>query len=132
MDIAVGIGLILLLCLSITYGIIMDILEIQKIVGQGRSGEFILSRDDCENIYEFFKAKEKERFGAINTISKCEETTSDVELYNMGLHDELEILKGMSVIRVPGGWIYRNYMEQVGGTWQASSVFVPFDNEYLT
>ncbi len=54
------------------------------------------------------------------------------KLYNMDLHDELEIWKGMYVIRVPGGWIYRNDMEQAGGTWQDSSVFVPFDNEYQT
>ncbi len=69
----------------------MDILGLQKTVGQGRSGEFVLSKDDCKHIYEFFKTKEKERFGAINIILKYEEDTPDVAFV------EIENDKGESI-----------------------------------
>ena len=54
----------------------------------------------------------------------------DNELYEMKLHEEISIYSGLNVMRVPGGWIYKSFNEQVGGAWSESSVFVPFDNEF--
>lgn len=47
-------------------------------------------------------------------------------IYKLGLHERIEIRPGLSVLRVPGGWIYSDE--------RADSVpvnsFVPFDNQY--
>jgi len=54
------------------------------------------------------------------------------KLYEMELHESVG-LKGKEFIdirRVPGGWIYTNYMESQGNTYNLSSCFVPFDNEF--
>lgn len=51
------------------------------------------------------------------------------KLYDLDLHEEIEITTELSVIRVPGGWIYS---ELVCGTDEMSStlVFVPYNNEF--
>ena len=53
------------------------------------------------------------------------------ELYNMKLHQEDTICKnggryGICVMRVPGGWIYKDGNDNTGHT----QVFVSFDNEF--
>jgi len=53
-----------------------------------------------------------------------------MHLYEMKLHDEVELKVGPSeyrILRVPGGWIYYNpRLDQR----QMNSTFVPFDNEF--
>ena len=52
------------------------------------------------------------------------------QLYKMDLHDEIELWAGLYILRVSGGWIYRPDMEQVGGHWMSSSIFVPLNSEF--
>ncbi len=54
----------------------------------------------------------------------------DEELYSMKLHDEKELWSNLYVMRVPGGWIYRQDTEQAGGHWMTSATFVPFSDEF--
>lgn len=51
-------------------------------------------------------------------------------IYNMKLHDEFELWPGLTITRVPGGWIYRTEAQQPGG-WYINQCFVPFNNEFL-
>ena len=51
------------------------------------------------------------------------------ELYNMELHQELDIDRWIKVMRVPGGWIYQASDSRYEGDCMA--VFVPFDNEFM-
>ena len=50
-------------------------------------------------------------------------------IYDLKLHESLNTNFGITVIRVPGGWIY--------DCWDYSSdsfkrgIFVPFDNEFM-
>jgi len=53
------------------------------------------------------------------------------ELYEMKLHDTLEPFPGqhvsiISIVRVPGGWVYNTLMNEDSN----ASVFVPFSNEF--
>jgi hypothetical protein len=43
------------------------------------------------------------------------------DIYNLELHESADFENGLSVLRVPGGWIY---------TQNEISVFVPYSNEY--
>jgi hypothetical protein len=58
-----------------------------------------------------------------------------MNFYEMKLHDtfiaEGELNQNLftTVLRVPGGWIYRSYDK---GTQIMGAVFVPFDNEFQT
>jgi len=56
----------------------------------------------------------------------------DREIYNMGLHDTLELTgpENIQMLRVPGGWIYSIYVENGTGGYDMSSCFVPRNNEY--
>lgn len=60
-----------------------------------------------------------------------EESMND--LYEMKMHDikAPDVNGGMtiSILRVPGGWIYTTYMKTMGG-YIPSSVFVPYDSEF--
>lgn len=52
--------------------------------------------------------------------------TEDVKtIYNMALHEDLRVDQYVYVLRVPGGWVYQNYLND-----SMSSVFVPFSNEF--
>jgi len=63
-----------------------------------------------------------------------------MDIYNMRLHEWLQIDNAMFVIRVAGGWIYYqdNSTEQfigdkrIGDVVSASMVFVPHNNEFNT
>lgn len=52
-------------------------------------------------------------------------------IYEMDLHDEIQLWQGFYVVRVPGGWIYRNDTEQVGGHYASATTFVPFNTEFM-
>ena len=52
-------------------------------------------------------------------------------IYDMDLHSEIVPHQGMSIIRVPGGWIYMTATAQQGGHCHVSQVFVPFHNEFM-
>ena len=51
------------------------------------------------------------------------------EIYNLELHDSINIYEGGEIVvtRVPGGWIYKSYVFDVGIT----SVFIPYNEEFL-
>ncbi len=51
-------------------------------------------------------------------------------LYQLGLHDERNVLPGVDVIRVPGGWVYLFVREEDERYVTEGSVFVPFSNEF--
>jgi len=48
-------------------------------------------------------------------------------IYNISLNEELEIDNHISIIRVPGGWIYKIRTPFVK---PIEVVFVPFSNEF--
>lgn len=53
----------------------------------------------------------------------------DIDIYNMKLHEQVEISDGGfigSIMRVPGGWIYER---DARGYQICTSTFVPFCNE---
>jgi hypothetical protein len=50
--------------------------------------------------------------------------TDRTSIYNLKLHESVEIGNGWTVMRVPGGWIYRNYYHE------ATCAFVPLNNEF--
>lgn len=52
------------------------------------------------------------------------------DIYKLKLHESIEIrrLGGFTITRVPGGWLYR-FLHT--GSVTASTVFVPFDNEFM-
>jgi len=52
------------------------------------------------------------------------------DIYTMKLHDEITLYRGLEVVRVPGGWLYRFGSERSDGDWSITATFVPFDNEY--
>lgn len=45
------------------------------------------------------------------------------DIYNLALHESVQLTKTTSVMRVAGGWIY------ISGI--ASAVFVPLNDEFL-
>lgn len=47
-------------------------------------------------------------------------------IYNLELHEVTVITNGLHVTRVPGGWIYESFIDEVS----ISSTFVPFNNEF--
>ena len=55
------------------------------------------------------------------------------ELYNMELHEEIEVTELCYVVRVIGGWIYKFYKfeDNVNGLELilVSTTFVPWDNQ---
>lgn len=50
------------------------------------------------------------------------------KIYDLKLHEECCLSMGTSIVRVPGGWIYRIYGSP--DTGDVTAVFVPFDNEF--
>lgn len=60
-------------------------------------------------------------------ITKKEETDSQA-LWNMQLHESIKVANNVFVLRVPGGWIYELYDQDVNKT---NAVFVPFNNEFM-
>ena len=54
------------------------------------------------------------------------------DIYLMELHDEIEHGPGMTIKRVPGGWLYISFTE-VGDCngWNVCSSFVPMNDEFI-
>ena len=50
------------------------------------------------------------------------------DIYKMELHESI-CGEGMSIMRVAGGWIY-DFVAYNG--FQSSTIFVPFNNEFMT
>lgn len=48
------------------------------------------------------------------------------ELLAMDIHDELTPHELLTILRVPGGWIYTVFCENGTGGFDMSSCFVPF------
>jgi hypothetical protein len=54
------------------------------------------------------------------------------DIYNLKLHDALEMKDhNAEIMRVAGGWIYTNYSQIGASSFNVSSVFVPFNNEFM-
>ncbi len=51
-------------------------------------------------------------------------------IYDLELHEEIEINDRLNVFRVNGGWIYKSYSIVNGGITFRSSVFVPYSDEF--
>ena len=54
-------------------------------------------------------------------------------IYNLELHEIMFLenkVRGISIIRVPGGWIYTFYAWDVEGKEIPNSLFVPFNSEF--
>ncbi len=58
-------------------------------------------------------------------------------IYSLSLHEEIKIDDDISALRVPGGWVYkfsknvwRSEIESYDLILQ-SSIFVPFNNEFM-
>lgn len=52
-------------------------------------------------------------------------------IYEMKLHDEINIDKYLRVLRVPGGWIYIQDTQMSEKGWSSTSSFVPYNNDDL-
>ena len=48
-------------------------------------------------------------------------TTMEKTIYDLKLHETLDLSEDISVFRVPGGWIYQSPLK---------TIFVPYDNEF--
>ena len=58
-----------------------------------------------------------------------------MSIYNMKLHEAIHPKeRNVEIVRVAGGWIYNFYHDTAAREgeleYQATSVFVPFDNEF--
>lgn len=54
----------------------------------------------------------------------------DKTIYDLELHEGLNLDSGINVMRVPGGWIYDGWdMEK---DRSKTGLFVPFNNEFQT
>lgn len=55
---------------------------------------------------------------------------TDKTIYDLELHESLNLPIDMSATRVPGGWIYRfwDYQKQ---DYYPNAIFIPFDNEFM-
>lgn len=58
-------------------------------------------------------------------MSKIKEKT----IYDLELHETLNPTSWVSIIKVPGGWIYQFLVPPQEGT--DFGVFVPFNNEFI-
>lgn len=66
----------------------------------------------------------------LGCIFNGEYEMSDQQIYSMTLHDELELWQGLEVLRVPGGWIYKEWRENGTGGVDMCTTFVPYHNEF--
>ena len=57
-------------------------------------------------------------------------------IYNMELHEEVSVSSSLYILRVPGGWMYKQYQSELGtdvGAYSLLSMtFVPFSEEFKT
>ena len=50
-------------------------------------------------------------------------------IYDLKLHEHLTLSQGFDVTRVPGGWLYQEWVDN-GDTTTLSSTFVPYHDEF--
>jgi len=57
-------------------------------------------------------------------------------IYDMELHEEVEVTTSLYILRVPGGWMYKQYHSSlsvdVGAYSLLSMTFVPYSEEFKT
>ena len=53
------------------------------------------------------------------------------EIYTINLHERLNF-GDYELVRVPGGWIYTRFSDSGTGGYHTSSVFIPFNNEFMS
>ena len=81
---------------------------------------------------------EKNQEGIINTFDESKEDSEEEKfntelLFKMELHDKIE-LDNLSILKVPGGWIYRftekhcSLGDVINGS--QTSVFVPYSPDF--
>ena len=51
-------------------------------------------------------------------------------IYDLKLHETLELDDDITIIRVPGGWIYTYYSDYYNQHKTSSMVFVPYSLEF--
>lgn len=51
-------------------------------------------------------------------------------IYDMGLHEEISMGAGSCVMRVSGGWIYKEWEDNGTGGLDMCNTFVPYNNEF--
>lgn len=54
---------------------------------------------------------------------------NEKNIYNMELHEQIQLRDSMTILRVPGGWLYLKYLGNVHGQIE-SSTFVPLNYEF--
>lgn len=52
----------------------------------------------------------------------------DLSLYNMSLHSMINLQFGISIMRVPGGWIYDCWDTE--NDQFKTGIFIPYNNEF--
>lgn len=53
------------------------------------------------------------------------------KIYDLKLHEEVNLNYGFKAMRVPGGWIYTIYEISNTGDKNVTRTFVPFNNEFM-
>ncbi len=62
-----------------------------------------------------------------------EMTEQEKRLYLMKLHEKIRLDNNNTVLRIPGGWIYYNHIDELRENSKllaSTAVFVPFNNEF--
>lgn len=92
---------------------------------KGVQGEFYPCKPDIfEQTYEEFQTGKDENRRDLENKRVKEKTKT---IYDLELHSRLHTPNGLSVLRVPGGWIYEITSDQTDGY---THTFVPFHYEF--
>ena len=60
-----------------------------------------------------------------------QKNTIDKNIYTLELHENINISSQISVMRVPGGWIYTTFRYTNDNKAHSHETFVPFDIEFM-
>jgi hypothetical protein len=55
---------------------------------------------------------------------------NEFTVYDLDIHDEMQVTDDTWATRVPGGWLYQTLRDNQIGGFDMTSCFVPFDNEF--
>lgn len=56
----------------------------------------------------------------------------EINIYDLDIHEEAQLDRYNSVVRVPGGWIYKSFIGTEQDVFKPiGMVFVPYNNEYF-
>jgi len=64
-------------------------------------------------------------------VDEVNETPPTLDLYTMGLHDEISISVNTIVTRVPGGWLYHCEQSTPTVTYNVTTTFVPYHKDFF-